>query len=63
MLILTRRIGEAIALGDGEVIIRVTKIDGKQVGIGIEADRSIAIHREEVYLKMQEEPAGGKRGK
>ena len=54
MLILTRKSGESITIGD-DVKITVVEVKGKQVRIGIEAPRSYMIHREEVYLSIQEE--------
>ena len=54
MLILTRKSGESIPIGD-DVKITVVEVKGKQVRIGIDAHRSYKIHREEVYLSIQEE--------
>ena len=54
MLILTRKSGESITIGD-DVKITVVDVKGKQVRIGIDAPRSYMIHREEVYLSIQEE--------
>lgn len=54
MLILTRKLGESITIGD-EIKIQVIEIKGKQVRIGIDAPSSYPIHREEVYLRIQEE--------
>jgi len=54
MLILTRKSGESITIGD-DVKITVVEVKGKQVRIGIEAPRSYIIHREEVYISIQEE--------
>ena len=54
MLILTRKSGESITIGD-DVKITVVGVKGKQVRIGIDAPRSYMIHREEVYLSIQEE--------
>ena len=54
MLILTRKAGESITIGD-DVKITVVEVKGKQVRIGIDAPRSYMIHREEVYLSIQEE--------
>lgn len=54
MLILTRRIGESLKIGDD---IKVTVLDskGKQIRLGIEAPRDVEVHREEVYRRIQEE--------
>ena len=54
MLILTRKSGESITIGD-DVKITIVEVKGKQVRIGIDAPRSYMIHREEVYLNIQEE--------
>ncbi len=54
MLVLTRRLGESINIGDN-IKITVVDIDGKQVKIGIEAPKDIAIFREEVYERIKQE--------
>ena len=51
MLILTRRVGETLMIGD-EVKITVLGVKGKQVRIGIDAPNTVAIHREEIYQKI-----------
>lgn len=53
MLILTRKLGERITIGDN-VVLSILEIHGKQVKIGIEAPKEMAVHREEIYLKIQE---------
>ena len=53
MLVLTRKLGESIAIDD-HIKIRVVQIKGKQVRLGIEAPRETKIHREEVYLAIQD---------
>jgi carbon storage regulator len=54
MLILTRRLGESIQIGDD---IRITFLDikGKQIRIGIEAPKEVMVHREEVYRMIHEQ--------
>ena len=54
MLILTRKSGESITIGD-DVKITVIEVKGKQVRIGIDAPRNYIIHREDVYIRIQEE--------
>ena len=55
MLILTRRAGESIMVGD-EVTVTVLGINGNQIRIGIDAPREITVHRKEVYERIQAEP-------
>lgn len=54
MLILTRRLGESITIGDS-IKISVLGIHGRQVRIGIDAPSDVVVHREEIYVKIQEE--------
>ena len=54
MLVLTRKPGESIIIGD-EIKIHIIEIKGKQVRLGIDAPKKFAIHREEVYFRIQEE--------
>jgi carbon storage regulator len=58
MLVLSRRIGEALMIGD-EVNITVLGIKGNQVRFGINAPLSIPVHREEIYLKVKKEEEQG----
>jgi len=54
MLILTRRIGEALKIGD-EVTVTVLGVKGNQVRLGIHAPRTVAVHREEIFVRLGEE--------
>lgn len=54
MLILTRKQGESVAIGD-DIKVTVVEIQGKQVKLGVQAPREISVHRQEVYEKIQEE--------
>lgn len=58
MLILTRRVGETLMIGD-EVTVTVLGVKGNQVRIGVNAPRDVAVHREEIYERIKKEQGHG----
>lgn len=54
MLVLTRRRGESIVIGD-DVVVRVLEVNGDQIRLGIEAPRSVTVHRQEVFDEIRSE--------
>lgn len=61
MLILTRRVGETLMIGD-EVTVTVLGVKGNQVRLGVNAPRTVAVHREEIYERIRHEREGGGTG-
>ncbi|MGR3806525.1 carbon storage regulator CsrA [Pasteurella testudinis] len=54
MLILTRKIGESLLIGE-DISISVLSVRGNQVKIGVNAPKDVAVHREEIYQRLKEE--------
>jgi carbon storage regulator len=61
MLILTRRVGETVMIGN-DVTVTVLGVKGNQVRIGINAPKSVAVHREEIYERIKREQQGEPNG-
>lgn len=58
MLLLTRRAGQAIRIGD-DIIVKVFGFKGNQARIGVEAPPHVPVHREEIYERIQQQQRGG----
>ena len=58
MLILTRRVGETVMIGN-EVTVTVLGVKGNQVGLGINAPKDVAVHREEIFERIKAERTDG----
>ncbi|ARS53313.1 carbon storage regulator CsrA [Kushneria konosiri] len=57
MLILTRRVGETLMVGD-EITVTVLGVKGNQVRLGVNAPKNVSVHREEIYQRIQQEKDG-----
>jgi carbon storage regulator len=58
MLVLTRRVGEALMIGD-DITITVLGVKGNQVRVGVTAPRDVAVHREEIFERIKDDSGGG----
>jgi carbon storage regulator len=54
MLVLTRKLGESIRIGDS-IIVKIVDLDGRHVKLGIEAPKNVTVNREEIYERIQRE--------
>ena len=61
MLILTRRVGETLMIGN-DVTVTVLGVKGNQVRVGINAPKNVAVHREEIYERIKREQQGEQDG-
>ena len=60
MLILTRRVGETLMIGD-DISVTVLGVKGGQVRVGVDAPRDVMVHREEIYERIREEDTANER--
>lgn len=61
MLILTRRVGETVVIGN-DVTVTILGVKGNQVRVGINAPKNVAVHREEIYERIKREQGGSQSG-
>jgi carbon storage regulator len=57
MLVLTRRVGEAVRVGE-DILVTIVSLKGKEIRIGISAPKDLAVHREEIYERIRQSGAG-----
>jgi carbon storage regulator CsrA len=55
MLVLTRSVGERLIINDGEIKLSILEVKGNQVRLGIDAPRSVSVHREEIFKRIEKE--------
>ncbi len=55
MLVLTRSVGERLIINDGEIKLSILEVKGNQVRLGIDAPRSVSVHREEIFKRIEQE--------
>jgi carbon storage regulator len=58
MLVLTRKVGQSIVIGD-EIEVVILEVRGEQVRVGIRAPKNVSVHRKEIYEQIHEEPSDG----
>lgn len=58
MLILTRRVGESLMIGD-DIVVTILGVKGNQIRVGISAPKDVSVHREEIYQRIQQEKQPG----
>ena len=58
MLVLTRKVGQSIVIGD-EIEVVILEVRGEQVRVGIRAPKNVSVHRKEIYEQIHDEPSGG----
>ena len=61
MLILTRRVGETLMIGN-DITVTVLGVKGNQVRVGVNAPKEVAVHREEIYERIKREEAAAQKG-
>lgn len=62
MLVLSRKAQESLVIADGQIVVTVLEIRGDKVRLGIDAPREISVHREEVWLSIQNEKGAAHAG-